>query len=75
MYYQESIISFWLELMPSDSSFVYIRKRKGPNIEPWATPAFIAFIGDCVQFRFNLSFWIVKKFWKTNSNLPKISFI
>lgn len=38
-----SVKSFELELRPSDKSLMYIRERRGPNIEPWETPSVTSF--------------------------------
>ena len=29
-------------------SLIYIKKRRGPNIDPWGTPVVIISVADCV---------------------------
>ena len=37
-------------LLDSGKSFLYIRKRSGPKMEPWGTPVTIGKVSDLVSF-------------------------
>ena len=46
--------SFALVFNPLGKSLIYIRKRSGPKIEPWGTPAKIGHHDDVCPFKMTL---------------------
>ena len=40
----------WKRLLDSGQSFIYIRKRSGPKMEPWGTPVTVGRVSDLVSF-------------------------
>ena len=42
----------WKRLLDSGKSFIYIRKRSGPKMEPWGIPVTIDRVSDIVSFYF-----------------------
>ena len=64
--------SFTLQLKFSVKSFMYIKKKRGPKIEPCGTPAEIFLqLEDC-PFKTVLCFLSDKKLRRSNSRFPEI---
>ena len=49
-----SAINLTLNFNSFGKSLIKIRKRSGPNIEPWGTPAKIGFHEECWPFKITL---------------------
>ena len=41
-------------------SLIYIKKRRGPNIDPWGTPVDIISVADCVLLNSTYCFLLDK---------------
>ena len=66
--------SFAFDDRPTARSFIYIKKRSGPSMEPWGTPALTSAQEEVCPLRTTLCFLFLKKFDNRFKRLPDIPF-
>ena len=59
---------------PSARSFIYIKNKGGPSMEPWGTPAVTSAQKEDCPLRTTLCYPFLKKFDNRFKRLPDISF-
>lgn len=64
--------SLTLHLRLSVKSLMYTRKKSGPKIEPWGTPAVTEPHPEALLFKTVRCFWFARKFLMSESKFPEI---
>ena len=59
---------------PSARSFIYIKNRSGPSMEPWGIPALTLAQEEVYPLRTTLCFLFLKKFDNRFKSLPDMPF-
>ena len=67
--------NFAFDDKPSARSLLKIKKRRGPKIDPWGTPALTTVNDETCPFRMTLCFLPFKKSDNTLSSLPETHFV
>ena len=64
--------SFTVDVMSTDRSLMYIRKKSGPKMSPWGTPAFTGNRSNVWPFKTTLWNLFAKKLLISSSNASEI---
>ena len=66
--------NFAFDERPSAKSFIYIKNRSGPSLEPWGTPGLTSAQEEVYLLRTTLCFLFLKKIDNRFKRLPDMPF-